>query len=166
MTTCSNLNIASGNNFQLHFPVLPYSKDLQDSKDLVLHVYGAILPGVNFDATPHSWQGFDTKRIDSNLIFTDLTVDFLVTEDMRNWISVFKWMAFINNNKDKISGAPKEYTIDSNLVVSDNYGTEILKVKFINMCPIDLNAVNLSYRDGETVLESTCTFAYDRFEIG
>lgn len=162
---CSNLNLGSGNNFQLYFPVLPFSSTIQDSKDLSIHVYGSIIPGVNFDSTPHSWQGWDMKRLDSNLIFQDLTIEFSVTEDFRNWLVLFEWMTNINNNKDIASKGVNTYTTDANLIVYDNFGKSIFKLKYINIVPYDLSAVTLSYRDAEMYLESTCTFAYDRFEL-
>jgi hypothetical protein len=54
---CTTLNIASGNNFQLYFPVLPFSTELQDSKELTLNLFNVVIPSMSFDSTPISWQG-------------------------------------------------------------------------------------------------------------
>ena len=161
---CTSFNIASGNNFQLYFPVLPFSTVLQDSKDLTLNLFNTIIPSMSFDSTPISWQGWDTKRADGNLIFTDFTFDFMVDESFKNWSILFDWMSKINNNKDRISGHPYGYTTDGFIMINDNFGKSVLKLKLINCFPMDLGAVTLSYREGETYLECNATISYDRLE--
>jgi hypothetical protein len=44
-----SINPASGNNFQLIFPVLPFSSDLFDSKQLILQLINTGIPGLSFD---------------------------------------------------------------------------------------------------------------------
>ena len=161
---CTLFNVASGNNFQLHFPVLPFSTTLQDSKDLTLNIHNVVIPSMSFDSTPISWQGWDTKRADGNLIFTDFTFDFMLDEEFKNWSILFDWMTHINNNKDVISKHPRTYTTDAYIAVMNNYGKTILKLKLINSFPMDLGAVTMSYRDGETYIECSSTISYDRME--
>lgn len=161
---CTSFNMATGNNFQLYFPVLPFSSKLQDSKDLTLHLFNTIIPSMSFDSTPISWQGWDTKRADGNLIFTDFTFDFMLDEHFKNWQLLFEWMTFINNNKNKISTHPYEYTTDAFLMILDNYGKSVLKLKMINCFPMDLGTVTMSYREGETYIECSATISYDRLE--
>lgn len=74
-------------------------------------------------------------------------------------------MSFINNNKNRVSGHPREYAVDSYLLILDNFGKTILRCKYFNLVPIDIEPVVLSFRDGEPFLEAGCTFTYDRFEL-
>lgn len=161
----SILNTASGNNFQLFFPVMPFSNTIKDSRDLTLHIFGSVLPGVTLDVSPASWQGFETKRADGTLTFADLRVDFVVDENLINWLLIFNWMQNINNNKDKAGNDPKIYAADANIIMYNNYNKPIAKFKLIDVFPYDLTEATLSYRDGESYLESSCSFAYTRFEI-
>lgn len=165
MSNCTSLNAASANNFQLVIPKLPHTESLDESREFILNVYGTILPGVSLDAEDHHWQGWASKRLDGKMNFTDVTMNFSVNEKFSNWITLFDWMSFINNNKDVMSGHPREYTVDAFLLILNNFGNTILRCKYVNLVPIDIDAVTLSFREGEPFLESGCTFTYDRFEI-
>jgi hypothetical protein len=48
MNDCINLNKASGNNFQIVFPLLPFEDSIFKTKELVLNIYDTVLPGMNF----------------------------------------------------------------------------------------------------------------------
>ena len=113
MSNCTSLNAASANNFQLVIPKLPHTESLDESREFILNVYGTILPGVSLDAEDHHWQGWASKRLDGKMNFTDVTMNFSVNEKFSNWITLFDWMSFINNNKDVMSGHPREYTVDA-----------------------------------------------------
>lgn len=158
-----NLNLATGNNFQLVFSQLPF--DDETPKDFVLHVYETVLPGISFSEDIQSWQGWDLKSIVSNLNFNNWTINFDVDENFSNWIKIFDWMNHINNNKDKAGNSLKNYCIDSSLVIYDNYGKSILKFNFSNMFPLDLGDIILSYRQGDVYLTSTSTFVYTNYQI-
>jgi hypothetical protein len=75
-------------------------------------------------------------------------------------------MTNINNNKDVLSKHPRTYTTDSYIMIMDNFGKSILKLKLINCFPMDLGTVTLSYREGETYIECNATISYDRMERG
>jgi hypothetical protein len=97
--------------------------------------------------------------------FDPWLVSFIVDSKLYNWKLLFKWMAFINNNKDKIAELHKNYSVDCSLVVTDNYSNVVLEVIFVSIWPSTLGEVSFSQREGDIQLESTINFNYDYFQV-
>jgi hypothetical protein len=74
-------------------------------------------------------------------------------------------MSYINNNKDKMIERKENFGVDGSLIITDNFQNKILSLNFIDIWPMDMSEVSLSYREGEIFLESNVTFAYDYYEI-
>lgn len=160
-----SINPASGNNFQLIFPVLPFSSDLFTSKQLILQLINTGIPGLSFDKNTSDWNGKHINSINSDLNFEELELTFLIDENFENWKILYDWLTKINNNKDIVGKDLNEYSIDASLIVYNHYNSQILSLSYYNIFPISLDKVTLSYRDGENYLECTSTFSYDYFEV-
>lgn len=157
------INTASSNNFQLAFSKLPID-DFVD-RSLMLYIYDTIIPGVSFNEATINWQGWKHKLITDSLNYDPWSVNFTVDEKWENWNKILEWLKSINNNKDIAGSNIGTYAIDASLIIYDNYERRVMNIKFSSIAPITLEAVTLSYRDGESYLESGCTFVYDYFEI-
>jgi len=156
---------ASSDKFQLTFGQLPISSNMIDNKKLTLHLFDSILPSVSFGLGEENWLGHTINRVYENLTFSPLTANFMVDENFDNWKLLFKWLSYINNNKDVHGKAKNEYSIDANLIVYNNFHSQILKIAYIDIFPHELDSITLSYREGENYLTCACTFSYDYYEI-
>ncbi len=163
MTINTKLNTASENNFRLIFPKLPHEDKVD--RNLSLHIYETILPGVSFDASIQNWQAFQFPFNIETLKFENWSVSFDVDEKFDNWKRLFKWFTYINNNKDKAGMTIKNFVIDSNLLIYDNYDNMILKCVFSYMFPINLSGVTLTIRQGEQYLTSKIDLVYAYFQL-
>lgn len=165
MTECINLNKASGNNFSIVFPVLPFEDSFFKSKELILNIYDTVLPGMNFTPSEMEWQGWNHKRIEGNLNFNDLTTTMVIDEEFRNWTILYNWLTYINNNKS-INGLNfKDYSTDASIIIKNNFNKTIFSLDLMYCFPFDLGDINLNYRDGEANLECQVSFSYTYNEI-
>lgn len=155
---------ATPTNYELAFPKLPsgVASSLTESKELVLHIFGTVLPGLMVTPIEGQWLGA-TAQIGGVIEFNEWNFNFIVDEELNNWWILFKWITKIANKKDVFAG--NSYDIDASLRILDNYKNTVAKVKFIDVWPKGLGDVILSYREGESILESSCDLSFLRFEI-
>jgi hypothetical protein len=157
-------NKGNSTNFQIIFPKLPVSNNLADSKELTLHIHGAVIPGVSVELIEGNWLGMVTE-IGGPTLFEDWTASFAVDNELYNWHLLYQWLMLICNKKDNPAGEVDDYKIDATLKITDNFNANILKIKFIDVWPKALGAVNLSYREGQSLLESDLTLSILRYEV-
>lgn len=166
MAECGNLDLnhASPANFELVFPKLPAQTDFSASTDLTLNIHTVVIPGVSMEMREDFFQAGKTPRAMGPLIYEPWSVTFMVDEDFTNWKILWDWMAYINNNKDKMAELPENYTVEATLRVLDNFQQDIFNLFFIGVWISNLSEVNFTYREPESVLECVASFNYDRYE--
>lgn len=158
----AELNKLSSGYWALYFPALPVSDIL--GRDFVLNIYGTGIPSVGMTPIEKRWQAMKIKMPDAPMMYDDWTFNFIVDEKLLNWQTLYNWLIFINNNKDKFISQFPKYCVSPTLHIVDNFSDTVLKLRYVNAWPIRLGEVNLNTRSDETVLECQCTFTYDRFE--
>ena len=159
----TELNKSSSGYWALYFPKLPIPNELH--RDFVLNIFGTGIPSISTNPIEHRWQGAVVKLPGGTMNFNEWTFNFIVDEKLLNWQILFKWLSFINNNKDKFLENYPNYCISPTLQVLDNFKKSTLKLQFINAWPIRLGEITLNTRQDDTVLEGQCTLTYDRFEF-
>lgn len=159
------LNKASPSNFELSFPLLPAQTMLHANDELILNIYGVILPAFNIPALEQEWQGTKRKIAGNPAEFEILTTQFIVDAAFKNWKVLFNWMTYISNNKDKMMEFYDRYAVDASLRILDNFNNCILGVNFKGMWPTNLQEVSFSHKEGEVQLEGGCTFVFDYYEV-
>ena len=161
----TNLNKATASNFQLIFPKIPTGDSVKDMKQLSLNIHATIIPSLTLSTTDIDWQGGKYHNDIGELTFENWYINFTVDSTFSNWLTLYKWLTFINNNKDTYGRSTDQYKVDATLQVLDNFRNEILVMDihgiFINM----LGEITLTYREGSANLESSANFTYDRYEI-
>jgi hypothetical protein len=111
------------------------------------------------------------------LVFEDLTVQFIVDEQLENYLAVHNWMrglGFPNSIEDFIDlVTDQDNTIemdqqysDGNLIILNNQFNSVAKVKFEGLFPVSLSglqfdATNTDYQS----LTATATFKYTIYNI-
>lgn len=164
MTVDTNLDKSSPKNFKLILPIIPEIETIKDVKELSINIHSTILPSMSLAENEAHWQGTKAFHNTSKLEFGDFNVDFIVDSKLLNWYILYKWLTYINNNKDKMAEIPQNYMIDSSLLISNNFNIPIMKVIFHYFYITTLNDVIFSYRDGDAILESSAIFRFSYFE--
>jgi hypothetical protein len=159
------LNKSTPSNFRLVFPLLPNQVAINASEELILNIHGTILPGVGLEPGDLNWHNTKSKMAMGPMAFDEFTVEFIVDTEFKNWKVIWYWLNHITNFKEKPLEKWINFSVDSSLQILNNFNDEIMRVGFVRMWPVNLGAVTLSNRDGESLLECSATFSYDYFEI-
>ena len=159
------INKTTPSNFYLTLPLIPGQIDISDNNELILNIHQTVIPGISSEIQISNWQGAKVPFAAGSTTFTEWQFTFILDENFLNWKILHNWILIINNNKDKFLEYYNDYVVDSTLNVLDNFEKSIFSIKIINMWPTDLSPVELSYREGENILECNATFAYMYYEI-
>lgn len=161
----TNLNKATPSNFELIFPMVPMASDVRETQGLTLNIHTTVIPSLTLDTTDVHWQGGTAFQDIGSITFEPWLVNFTVDSVFSNWIVLYKWLTFINNNKDRYGRDRDSYKVDATLRILDNFHKEILVIDLIGVWINMLGEISLTYREGSQNLESAANFIYDRYEI-
>ncbi len=161
----TNLNKTTSTNYQLGIPLLPTERTLDATKELVLNIFGTIIPSVSLDQSESKWQGNKMLYHVGGMTFDVWNIQFIVDSEYNNWSTLFKWLTSISNNYNIASSIPSEYMVDCSLKITDNFQNTVLKILFKNVWILSLGEVMLSQREGESQVECSATLVFDRYEI-
>ena len=161
----TNLNKSTPTNFELIFPLVPMSGNIRDTQGLTLNIHTTVLPSLSLDTTEIQWQGGTVHQDIGSITYEPWLVNFTVDSLFSNWIVLYKWLTYINNNKDRYGRERDDYKVDATLRILDNFHKEILVIDLIGVWVNMLGEISLTYREGSQNLESAANFIYDRYEI-
>lgn len=161
----TNLNKATPSNFELIFPKIPTSDNIRELNGLTLNIHTTVLPSITLDTTDVFWQGGTVHHDIGSISYEPWLVNFTVDSKFSNWTALYKWLTFINNNKDTYGRSTDQYKVDATLRILDNFRNEILVVDLLGVWINMVGEISLTYREGSMNLESAANFMYDRYEI-
>jgi len=161
----TNLDQSTPSNFSLVIPKIPTETELSASNELILNAFSSPIPGISLELDEEYWNGKIVQLPSGRVTFEPWSFSFVVDSDLKNWKLLYSWMMYIANNKDNFVSNMSLYSIDSSLIVTDNFRNEIMKIKFRSLWPTTLEEVNFSHREGQNILESRATFSYTYFEV-
>ena len=168
-----------------------YRFSLLKLPETIYKVTEIVLPGISIESTQISnpVNYFNIGSGKNN--FENFTLNFLVDENLRNYIEIFNWITGIghpedfegykklirednlslNPNKSKVENTrfqygAEEYNIysDATLTLLTNVDRPNIHIMFKQMFPISLTGLDLSNADASTLKESV-TFVYDSYTI-
>jgi hypothetical protein len=160
-----NLNKSTPTNFELSFPLIPTESDLRALEGLTMNIHGTVIPSMTLETADVHWQGGVAHYDIGSLTFEPWYVNFTIDSEFDNFKKLYKWLTFINNNKDRFGRPRDEYKVDAVLRVLNNFKQEIMVVDIRNTWINMLGEIALTYREGDVNLESQANFIYDRYEI-
>ena len=117
-----------------------------------------------------STLGLRPKWIGCQYAYEDLQVSFLVDEDMRNWLEVYRWMEEIGNleNNDSVIAETQtmDFFSDITLLITNSSYKPKYRVQFKKAFPIAISSIqfNTASMDTEPII-ATATFTYDSYTI-
>ena len=163
-----NRNFLSGVAFKFNLTKFPKVDFFSNS---------ARIPELNLELTR---QPSYLKNIDvpgERLTYGDLTLRFLVDENMENYISVYNWLKglgfpestkeFADLNKDKEGlRDPKQAFCDGTLRILNSNYREVAKVKFNDLFPISLTSLDFDATNTDVqYFTAEATFKYTIYNL-
>lgn len=144
------------------------------------------LPSIGFGATRHETPMLDYYVAGEKVIFGDLSLSFIVSEDMSNYRQLFDWMTSIGDPVDyekynefvtkKVQNYPGtridrpnsdsvKYS-DASLIILTASNNPNINIKFKRLFPISLTGIQFDTTVSD-IQYFTCeaTFKYEMFEI-
>jgi len=131
------------------------------------------LPSIALQSTTINTP-FAQISIPGNLLtFGQLTLGFVVDEDLQSWFELYSWMYSLGNptTLDKRSGLTDDpgkmnsITSDGTLFIKTNSNNISWKVNFYEMYPNDLGDITFSTTETQEFITSTITFNYTYYEL-
>jgi hypothetical protein len=143
-------------------------------KDVSYNCQSANIPGVNLGRINRENPFTAIKTPGEVLTFESLNINFVLDEDMKNWLEIFNWMkelgfpssfdeAFENSNTNKLY---IDGTIDATLNILNNKKLKNLKCVFKNIFPVSLSSIEFDDTTSEVdPIIITATFDYVSYDI-
>ena len=162
-------NYLATNYFKLEISRLPL---------VTYYCQQANLPAVSLTPSEqNSRMGTPIKWVGGRYNFEEFTVNFMIDENMKNWIEVFEWIESIGlmiDGKNTINssivnkpvGQIPDYFSDGRLVITNSSYKPKLNVIFHDIFPISLSGIdfNSTNTDNEPSIASA-TFAYTYYTV-
>lgn len=139
--------------------------------------YSINLPGITFGEVIQPTPFLDVKRPGDKLIFDPLVINFIVQENLANYIEIYNWMFGIGypesydqykswTTKDGKTAKQNIYS-DGILTILSNKYNPVVRVKFIDCFPTALSA--LTYDSSITdvtpiITDVTLSYSYYKIE--
>tara|TARA_Y100000310_G_C20625204_1_gene785460 strand:+ start:549 stop:1109 length:561 start_codon:yes stop_codon:yes gene_type:complete len=128
----------------------------------------ATLPSIDIASIERPNMFSDIKEVSGKPTYGDLTIRFLIDEDMENWRSIHDWMRDISAFEDfrDVIKPDSDHKSDVRLVILTNGMNPNVEVAFKDCWPSSLGAIEFdsAVADLEN-LTSEVTFAYDTYSI-
>jgi len=146
-----------------------YKMVLHRTPHLVYFCQALNLPGIQSSPTSQpSPFATDIKRTPGKVNHDDLTVNFIVNEDMSNWLELYNWLktlAPIDTFNNQIKKEPDRYS-DISIIVMNSKSNGVLNFTYRNCFPLSISGLNLdsSISDINPAIASV-TFGYTGFTI-
>ncbi len=107
------------------------------------------------------------------LNYGELTVTYIMDEDMKAWREIYDWMYNLGNpeSKNKIGdltqtlGRRNSVTSDASLLIKSNANNPRVKFTFKDIFPTTLGGLTLSSTEGQEFITSTISFLYSHYTV-
>ncbi len=127
-------------------------------------ITGLNIPGLQLGVIGQPSTIRNIERPGDSIIFNDLSIEFLITENFEEWIIMYNWF----NDLRDFSKMTFDNSIvaDGMLILLTNKNNPNIGLKFINMFPYNLSDIVLSYNvsEGEPLV-GEATFKYTDLEF-
>lgn len=159
-----SLNFFNNNNFSVKLHRLP---------DVELFCQNLNLPGITLSPiTPEGHlSGYAALASDSSISIDDLSLTFIVDENLENYISVLKWLLSIapdddleNIYKEALPDNEDLYSTDISVFIKNNNKQNIGEFIYKSCIPYQLSGVDLNVTEGLTIT-AQLTFKLTRLDF-
>lgn len=110
---------------------------------------------------------FTPIKAPSKMDFDELSIGFVVDEQMTNWLEIFNWMRSVTNVENYTEFRPvNTHTSTANLMIMNSAKHPKLNVTFEGLYPRTLSSIDFTstVMDPEPFI-ANCTFAYRSYSV-
>lgn len=141
--------------------------------NVVYESYSITLPGITLGEVIQPTPLLDLRLPGDKISFEPLIFNFLVQENLANYIEIYNWMIGLGkpNSTDQRksfvnSSMNRNIYDDGQLTILTNKNNPIARIKFVNCWPTNLSPLtyDASITDA-TPLTADCTFNYHYYEF-
>lgn len=166
-TNPSSIDQTNSALFKFQFDKIP---------NAVYWCYAVTLPGITFGEVIQPTPFLDVKRAGDKLQFDPLVMNFIVQENLENYIEIYNWMLGIGypeSYEQHKSWATKDGKTRRQNVYSDAYLTilsnkynPLVRVKFLDCFPTNLSPLSYDASlTNVTPITTDATFSFSHFLI-
>tara|TARA_R110002051_G_scaffold313396_1_gene389457 strand:- start:503 stop:1021 length:519 start_codon:yes stop_codon:yes gene_type:complete len=155
-------NLLTANQFKFNTARLPILSE---------YVIGVNIPSIEFvSAELATAFGVNIPTATGKYIFEDLTVSFLVDEEIESWREIYEWMIRLGPMNDASEEIMYNNCYDSTtvgeLTVLNSAYKPKFRYKFYNMFPISLTGFSFTTTAADSIqLQSAATFRFSYYDI-
>lgn len=155
----TNRSFLSNNKYQFVIDRLP---------NLMFFLQAVNIPSISLGTVITPTPFVQMPKPGQQLSFEDLTLTYILDEDMQAWFDIYNWMTNLTNSEfpAKVSnltseaGKPNSKTSDAALLIKTNSNNANIKFKFADIFPTELSGVQLTSTEGHDFFTATVTFKY------
>jgi hypothetical protein len=163
-TTPINKSFLSNNKFDFVLDRIP---------NFTFFVQSVNLPSLALQSTTVNTPFAQLSIPGNQLSFGQLTMSFMIDENMQSWYELYNWMFQLGNptslnKRGQLTGVPgsnTSITSDGTLFIKTNSNNPNWKVNFYEMYPNDLGDITFSTTDSQEFVTSTVTFNYTYYVV-
>lgn len=141
------------------------------------------IPEINLGTVEAKYQGFVPLPLEGNLSYGDFSIEFLVDENMENYLELHDWMrglgvpvryndrydylesSFKVQKKPDFVNRDEQYSDATLIILNNNYNTNF-EVVLRDMFPVSLSAIPFNVTDNDNnFLTARASFRYTYFDI-
>jgi len=171
----ANQNPAQTTKFRLNFDRLPY---------LTFFCMSVNLPGVSYPEVARATPFSDIPIPGDKIKYEELSINFMVDEDYRSWLSVHDWIRGVTfpttfdeykNLRNQLRSSPlsqlnaqtdrPQYS-DATLTIYTNMNNPNIRVKFRDCFPISLSSIVFNTQDNaDVIITGQAAFRFAWYDI-
>lgn len=129
------------------------------------------VPGLMIDMAMMPTPFRKVKRPGQNVEFQELTISFIVDENMLNYIELYNWMMQASGGEnfsqyETLTESDEGVTSDATLIISQSNQSANMTIRLKDIFPINLSELQLDATVPDVIhAECTATFAVNSFDI-
>lgn len=153
-----SINLSSQNRFRL---ILSGERFRHNPLELMCN--GVTLPGMSGGLMEISSPARPIPQPGGSIMFDDLYINFIISEDLREWIYLFNWIREINFGS---TVAQYPYYSQAEIIILSNKFNPLLSFTFHNCFPYVLGVVDYSTENSTTdTIYSNCSFKFTDYTL-
>lgn len=135
--------------------------------DVSMTVTSWQLPGISTGAPRQPTPFVDIPHRGDKLVYESLQLDFIVTENLENWLEIHNWMTGFTAPQSPEQWKNKRHVyLDGFITLYTSHNNKSMVIKFNSLVPTNLSAIPFETTDNETqYIKATVTFEFECFEM-
>jgi hypothetical protein len=151
-----NVNIQNINNFKMVFAKAP---------TMEFFVTDCNIPSITLGEALQPTYLVDAPVPGDKLTYGELTVEFQVDEELRNWQEIHDWLISIGTPANTSQYDRAGQYSDASIIITSNSSNPLLEFKFIDVFPTSLADLTFSNAGNADTLLGSASFRFRGYDI-